>query len=145
MDQLFESDEISCRASMTKKTGRHAIVLVLVFLLALCLGALVVESHTKIIRRAYDNFILDSRNHYLPCEQLPSESEVTQVVKGHPDEIREIEQVNPGFVGVEMDVAPCPGKADLIVWYGTHRDRVMIEAIIGGETFFGVPYRLHNR
>ena len=29
----------------------------------------------------YDNLILDSKNHYLPCEELPSVARVEQVVK----------------------------------------------------------------
>jgi hypothetical protein len=93
----------------------------------------------------YDETILDNRNHYLSCEKLPAETEVRQVMEANQDSIEKIEQINPGFVGVEMDTSACPGKADIIFWYGTHDDRLRIEAIIAGDTFYGIPYRLRNQ
>ena len=63
----------------------------------------------------------------------------------HQDLILRIEQVNPGLVGVEIDATTCSGKGDIVFWYGSHRDRLSIEALIGEVTFFGVPYRLQNR
>ena len=68
-----------------------------------------------------------------------------QVVDEHQDLIQEIEQMNPGFVGVEIDTFTCLGKADLVFWYGGHEERLAIERIINNDTFFGIPYRLHNR
>lgn len=56
----------------------------------------------------------------------------------------QIEQVNPGLVGVEID-HPCPSHADIVFWYASHQDRLAIEEFIGGDTFFGIPYRLQNR
>ena len=96
------------------------------------------------MRRAIDNFIYDNKNHYLPCEKLPSEAEVRKIVQEHQDVISAIEQVNPGFVGVELSPS-CAGKADLLIWYASHADRLEIEKIIGGDTFFGIPFRLNNR
>jgi hypothetical protein len=111
----------------------------------ICLGALLaVEGQTKIVRRAIDNIVYDNRNHYLPCEKLPGEAEVNQVIQEHWAVIRSIEQVNPEYVGVEVELI-CPGKADIVIWYASHEDRVAIENIIGGSAFFGVPYRLQNR
>jgi Holliday junction resolvasome RuvABC endonuclease subunit len=120
------------------------IVLPLVILIA-CLGVIAIESQIKIVHRIYDNFVLDNKNHYLPCEELPTEADVSRIVEQHRDKIRAIEQVNPGFVGVEIDTFTCPGQADLVIWYASHQNRLAIEEIIGGDTFFGVPYRLQNR
>jgi Holliday junction resolvasome RuvABC endonuclease subunit len=116
----------------------------LVILIA-CLGIIAIESQIKIVHRVYDNFVLDNKNHYLPCEELPTESDVSRIVEQHQDKIQAIEQVNPGFVGVEIDTFTCPGQADLMIWYASHQDRLAIEEIIGSDTFFGVPYRLQNR
>ena len=58
--------------------------------------------------------------------------------------IEEIKRVNPGFVVVRIDTTTCPGKADIVIEYPSHQDRLAIEEIIDGETFFGVPYRLRN-
>ena len=127
---------------MSKPLKISVIVLAVV---AAFLGALAIEAQTNIVRRAYDNFVLDNRNHYLPCEKLPTEAEVIRIVQEHQDVVQSIEQVNPGFVGVDVDTTICPGKADLVIWYASHQDRVAIESIMGGNTFFGVPYRLQNR
>ena len=60
------------------------------------------------------------------------------------DVIHQIEQVNEGFVGVEID-HPCPDHADIIFRYASHNNRLSIEETIGDELFFGIPYRLQNR
>ena len=113
--------------------------------LILCMGILIIESQTKLFRKAYDEIVLDNRNHYLSCEQLPWEAEVRRVMEGHQDVIERIEQVNPGFVGVDIDTSTCLGKADIIFWYGWHQDRLLIESIISNDTFYGIPYRLRNQ
>jgi hypothetical protein len=117
----------------------------LISTLILCIGVWIFEAQTKFFRRAYDEIVLDNHNHYLPCQQLPSEAEVRRMMEDQQDVIKKIEQINPGFVGVEMDTSSCSGKADILFWYGTHEDRILIEDIIAGDTFYGIPYRLENR
>lgn len=99
---------------------------------------------TKLILRIWDDLVLDSKQHYLPCDKLPSMAKAWQVVEEHQDVMQKIEQVHPGLIGVGVDEI-CPGKADIVIWYGSHLDRVKIEKIINNETFFGIPYRLQNR
>ena len=118
---------------------------VLILALILCMGIWILEAQTKFFRKIYDEVILDNRNHYLSCEQLPSEYEVRQVMKTHQDVIEEIEQINPGFVSMEVDTSICLGKADILFWYGTHQDRLQIESIIADNTFYSIPYRLANQ
>jgi len=125
--------------------SRRLVFVVPLFILILCIGIWILEAQTKILRRTYDELVLDNRNHYLSCEQLPAETDVKQVMEDHRDVIQKIEQINPGFVGVEMDDSMCPGKADILIWYGKHNERLLIEEIIAGETFYGIPYRLENR
>ena len=114
-------------------------------LIPLYLGALVFESETRATRRVIDDVVYDNRDHYLPCEKLPTEPAVREVVAAHQQTIRQIEQVNPGMVGVEIDASTCPRKADLLIWYASHQNRLAIEEIIAGDTFYGIPYRLQNR
>ncbi len=111
----------------------------------LCLGVFVLEAQTKVLHRIMDDIVFDNRNHYLPCEKLPTEPEVREVVEAHPEIIQQLEQVNPGGVGMEIDASTCPGRADLLIWYASHQNRLDIEKIIAGETFYGIPYRLQNR
>ena len=127
-----------------KNSARFTLA-VLALAALLCVGVLIIELQTKLFRKTYDEVILDNRNHYLSCEQLPAEAEVRQVMEAHQDVIEKIEQIKPGFVGVEMDSSTCPGKADILFWYGTHQDRLLIESIISADTFYGIPYRLRNQ
>jgi hypothetical protein len=128
-----------------KNTSRRNILLFIIGLLIICAVSVVVETQFKVLRRAYDHYVLDNRNHYLPCNDWPAKIEVETIVEQHQDVIQQIEQVAPGLVGVEIDSSTCEGKADLLIWYGSHQQRIKIEEIIGGDTFFGIPYRLQNR
>jgi hypothetical protein len=114
-------------------------------LVILCLGGLLTELKTNLLRQAYDELVLDNRGHYLPCEELPADAEVRQALEDHPQVVRQVEAVNPGNVGFEIDPLTCPGRADLVIWYATHQNRLQIEEIINGDRFFGIPYRLQNR
>jgi hypothetical protein len=127
-----------------RKAGKN-IPGLLLLVTVICLGAVAIESQTKIIRRATDNLLYDNWNHYLPCEKLPTEAEVRAIFQEHQDTVRAIEQVNPGRSGVYVDAMSCPGKADLVIWYASHQNRLVIETIIGSDTFFRVPYRLQNQ
>jgi len=129
---------------MLKKPSRP-VSTVLFLILILCAGIWILESQTKFIRKTYDQIVLDNRNHYLSCDQLPTAAEVRRVMEEHQDIIKKIEQIHPGFVGVEMDTSICAGKADVLFWYGTHEERLLIEDIVAEETFYGIPYRLQNR
>ena len=135
---------ISLRIWMNSKLRKQAL-LILIGLVLICVAATLVESQFKVIRGAYNHFILDNRGHYLACQDLPAKIEVERIVERHGDVVQQIQKVAPGFVGVEIDSTACQGKADLLIWYGTHQQRVAIEKIIGADTFFGIPYRLQNR
>lgn len=126
--------------------GRQSRTLVLLSAtLLVCIGALLVETQTKVLRHLFDDVVLDSRNHYLPCRQLPTYSEVQRVVEAHQEVIDRIEKAGGG---VRIEGHTCPGetevRADILIWYPAHKNRVAIEGIINGETFFGIPYRLLN-
>ena len=118
---------------------------ILLGLLLVCVMIIAVEVQFKAIQRVYDNLVLDNRNHYLTCKDLPTKSEVETVVQQHSDVIQQIQQVAPESVNVEIDTSLCEGKADVLISYGTHEQRNAIEKIINGDTFFGIPYRLQNR
>lgn len=119
--------------------------LIIVVLIALLAVAFVGWGGSSSIVYLYNNVVLDNEDHFLSCEELPPLSDVTQVVEEHQDTIESIEKINPGQVFVVIESQTCPGKADLMFNYGSHRDRVAIEELIAGETFFGIPYRLRNR
>ena len=123
--------------------GKQKIIVVVSLLTAVAL-LLFLEHQARIIRQTLDDVLYDNRFHYISCEKLPSIAEVEKVIAEHQKVIRQIEAVNSGFVGIEVNTCGT-GNADITFWYGSHKDRVAIEQIIGSDTFFGVPYNLHNR
>jgi hypothetical protein len=118
------------------------------FVLAL-LGCLIVifivESQTKVLHRFYDNILYDNQSHYLPCSKLPTEEFVYKVISAHQDAMDAILAVDSGNVGYDVDTTNCPGKADLIIWYASHQDRLEIQKILIGSDYYGIPVRLQNR
>jgi len=113
-------------------------------LLAACCGVAVFLVKGHVLGTLYNDLVLDNRDHFLPCDRLPTSAEVNRVLGEHQDTVEAIKEVNPGFVFVEIDDWSCPGRADIVISYASHQDRMAIEEIIGGDTFFGVPYRLRN-
>lgn len=121
------------------------VLLIVAAALVACVGiAMFACVKTNALRHAYNELVLDNKDHFLSCDELPPVAEVERVVQEHQDVIEKIEQVNPGQIFVDVDTTTCPGKADLVISYPTHQNRLEIERIIGGDRFFGVPYRLRN-
>ncbi|NIN65949.1 MAG: hypothetical protein GTO63_14905 [Anaerolineae bacterium] len=123
---------------------RRAVRLVFVLVATLCCGAAVSLAGGNVLERLYNDIVLDNYDHFLPCEKLPTSAEVNRILDEHEDVLEAIKDVNPGRIFVQVDEWTCPGRADIIISYATHQDRLAVEKIIGGETFFGVPYRLRN-
>lgn len=124
-------------------------MIVLISVLAagmMCLGVfLVYEFMEHPFRHWLDDLVYDNYNHYLACEDLPAIDEVNAAVQAHPDILEQIDQLAPGIVGWQVE-EPCPGKGDLLFWYGGHDQRNQVEEIIGsGESFFGIPIRMRNQ
>ena len=118
--------------------------IVVISLLTAVALLLFLEFQAKIIRQTLEDVLYDNRFHHISCEKLPSIAEVEKVIAEHQEVIRQIEAANPGFVGIEVNTCGT-GNADITFWYGSHKDRISIENIIGSDTFFGVPYNLQNR
>lgn len=57
--------------------------------------------------------------------------------------MRRIQAVDQS-VFVSLEDSGCPGRGTLAIVYGAHRHREQIERLIGGDTFFGIPYTLRN-
>ena len=82
-------------------------------------------------------------NSGLPCEELPDIETARQIMQDHKDVIEEIENTSPGNVWVGINER-CDGKGELFIFYDTIYTKNKIKEIIGGDTFFGVPYRMFN-
>lgn len=65
-------------------------ILLLVITLLVILFVFFIEKNTHVIRKMYDNVVLDNVNHYLSCDQLPTRDETKKVVQDHRDVIERI-------------------------------------------------------
>ena len=139
-------------------------------LLSLILLLSVIESRTHSFGKLWDKYILDNRNHYLICDEMPSVEYINQVVEQNKDIMEEIiievggnyreEEVIPFWQensvqdaeGFNISIswgelsARCEntGKGDILFTYISSRDREVIEKYIQDDTFFGIPFRMRN-
>jgi len=72
---------------MSKKKIFITIILVLIALLVV---AVISERKNHFLSGFIDSAIMDNKNHYLPCDQLPSVEEVDQTVKAHKDVVEKM-------------------------------------------------------
>jgi hypothetical protein len=116
-------------------------------LLAVVLAALCLVAGPPVARRAvalvYEQ-MMGNREHFTSCADLPAVEDVEQALSHHQDVVNRIERVNPGHTVIYADVGRCPGKADIVILFGTVEDSRAIRRIVGSETFFGIPYRMYN-
>jgi hypothetical protein len=123
-------------------------MIVLISVLAagmICLGVfLVYELMAHPFRHWLDDLVYDNYNHYMPCEDLHTIGEVNEAVQANRSILEQVDQLAPGIVGWQVE-EPCPGKGDILFWYGSHDQRNQVEALIGSEeSFFGIPIRMRN-
>lgn len=106
------------------------IVIVLIALVVLIGGSVIV----------LDYYVLRLDTKGMDCEKLPTAADVENIVARHRDTLNQIEQ---NSISVWIDTDRCPGRADIVIDYGTIDQRNAIRSLIG-DTFFGVPYRMFN-
>jgi len=89
-----------------------------------------------------------------PCAGQPTLEALEKVISEHGDAIADIEKmggsVTWGGVYVEIQTpggkvegTRCEGRGDVSIYYGTKAQRDRIKAYLG-DSFFGIPYRMHN-
>lgn len=117
------------------KKNRHILYALIIILVVFGSLSLIIISYGTIM--SYIDNLKPS------CEDLPSIETVREVVEEHRDIITSIENTSPGFVWVEIN-EPCDGKGELYIYYDTITTQNKIKSIIGGDAFFGVPYRMFN-
>lgn len=96
------------------------------------------------IREVIEDKLFDNHLHHLACWQLPTAQEVKAVKDAYSDTIARIKAVHPGHIGFEVDTLTCPGKGFFVINYHSHRERLEIEKIMGGNRFFGIPCNMTN-
>lgn len=119
----------------TKPHKFYALIIILVIIVSI--GSI------PIVILAFSIFETIKGSSGLPCEELPDIETVRQIIEDHQDLIEEIENTSPGNVWVEINER-CDGKGELFIYYDTIYTKNKIKELIGGDTFFGVPYRMFN-
>ena len=150
------------------KKNKLIIVFTIIFLLISLF--FIIESRTKYTKKLWDKYVLDNRNHYLSCEELPDVEYINGIVEQNRDVLEDIiievggnysnEEVIPYWIDNSVqdaegfnisiswgELSPgCEntGKGDILFTYISSRDREIIEKYIHNDTFLGVPYRFRN-
>ncbi|MEK6978891.1 MAG: hypothetical protein AABW86_01590 [Candidatus Micrarchaeota archaeon] len=75
-----------------------------------------------------------------PCEKLPSISDAEKIIEEHNETFKKIESLSQN---VEIRTERCEGKAVIFINYGAKAERDSIKNMMG-DTFFGIPYTMHN-
>lgn len=114
----------------------HVFIIVLVIVVSLGSLSIIAQGFFKI-------FDALSGSSALPCEELPDIEIVRNTLEDHQDLIEEIENTSPGNVWITINER-CDGKGELFIYYDTFDTKNKILDLIGGDTFFGVPYRMFN-
>ena len=102
------------------------------------------------IKIAWASWVLDSRQHYLSCEDLPFYPQVEKVLAQHQDMVDKLKQL--GASKISGNEIRCPSfdgsyyfvKGDIEIDYHSRSERKAIENLLGG-TFFGIPYRGYSK
>lgn len=92
------------------------------------------------------SLLMGNKSISLNCDQLPDVKQVETVIKQHSDLIEQIKAIRPGSILVEAsETEACPEKGFLLIIFGGYDDSVKIKALIGRDTFFGIPYQMENQ
>jgi len=125
-------------ARSKRNTKSHTFyVLIIILVIIVSIGSI------PIVILAFELFETIKDSSGLPCEELPDIETVRQTIEDHQDIIEEIENTSPGNVWIEINER-CDGKGELFIYYNTIYTKNKIKELIGGDTFFGVPYRMFN-
>ncbi len=122
------------------KNKNQFLVIISLFILIL---ATIISWRGGTIRNILESILYDNKSHNFLCGQLPTLDVVESTMKAHKDKLDMIVAVGESVI-VSVDDQSCPGKADVTFFYSSHAEREAIQAIIGDELFFGVPYNLRN-
>ncbi len=92
----------------------------------------------------YREQVLGNREHNVACKDLPTRAAADEILRTHHDMVKRITQLREdGSISIEL-AEPCPGRADLVIYYPSAAARSQIEGLIGAESFYGIPFRLVN-
>ena len=108
--------------------------------IAFLLLALLLTGCSQSVDILWDSTKLDPQ-----CATFPPAAGAERALAEQEEAVRAIENVHPGYIWVDLDTVTCPGRAQVVISYDTEANRARIERLIGGDTLFGIPYRMVNR
>jgi hypothetical protein len=97
------------------------------------------------VQRLIEDKLYDSVPSFSSCERLPSASMVRKELEKHAELVAAIRQVAPDEVVIEPDTQRCgDDRAEILISYGSHDQRIRIQALLAKEGFGDVPVSLRN-
>ena len=110
-------------------------------------GAVYALAQTRSVKIAWASLVLDRREHFLDCEQLPFNVQVEKAFNQHPGAVDQVKAIN-GVVDFRPEAIPCKNyegglefiKGDALLIYKNRAARSAAEKVLGNN-FFGILYR----
>lgn len=97
------------------------------------------------VQRLIEDKLYDSVPSFSACERLPSASMVRKELEKHAELVAAIRQVAPDEVVIEPDTQRCgDDRAEILISYGSHDQRIRIQALLAKRGFGNVPVSLRN-
>ena len=79
----------------------------------------------------------------LPCDQLPTFQVAKETFYSHNDTRDQMQALGDNSTSITLAGDRCPGKGEIVIFYGGIEVRDRIRNLIGND-FFGVPCRWIN-
>ena len=97
-------------------------------------------------RDVYNNLMLDSYDHWLPCDALPRLGQIKTTMAQYQTTLKRLGRVDlSGRPSIFIEATEvCEGRGDILIEYGAHRHREQIEDLLKDRTFHGIPVRLRD-
>lgn len=128
--------------------GRVKFAKVAVILLGVIVGIAligVIVLRLEPVQRLTQDKLYDNVPSFVACDRLPSVSATQRALDEHADLVAAIRQVAPDEVMIGLDTQRCGGdRAEILITYGSHEQRIRIQALLAKAGFGDVPVSLRN-
>lgn len=97
------------------------------------------------VQRLIQDKLYDNVPSFAACDRLPSVSGAQRALDGHADLVAVIRRVAPDEVTIEPSTQRCgDDRAEILITYGSHDQRIRIQALLAKGWFGDVPVSLRN-
>ena len=124
---------------------KRILLVLLILVVAAGASAGLFEIRSRFFSKWFTGVVYDDRVHYLSCAELPPVADVEQALRDHPDTVDQIIEItgDPFSIQPSNGDRDCTETGDILITHCCRDVRAKVEQLLG-DTFFGIPYRMHN-